>query len=148
MKMSRDGALTGQAAQLIGILSDAEVYGLRSEDYANDRLRGRIDSWPEFDRALSAAATRLLMDLHFGRVAPRAAGFDLPRPRADLNVEGAARHGRRRDSPRGSFLAHPRAGRIPEQRSPPRRTRSISSTTSIATTPGWRGFLKAAQLRP
>jgi hypothetical protein len=87
MKMSRDGALTGQAAQLIGILSDAEVYGLRSEDYANDRLRGRIDSWPEFDRALSAAATRLLMDLHFGRVAPRAAGFDLPRPRADLNVE-------------------------------------------------------------
>ena len=52
---SRNGDLTRQAAQLIGILADAEVYGLRSEDYAKDRLRGCIDSWPEFDRILSAA---------------------------------------------------------------------------------------------
>jgi murein L,D-transpeptidase YcbB/YkuD len=84
---SRDGALTPQAAELVQILGDAELHGLRPRDYAAERLRERIDGWPEFDRALSAEVTRFLLDLHFGRVAPRAAGFDLPRPRADLNTE-------------------------------------------------------------
>ena len=87
MLWSRDGALTPQAAQLVQILGDAQLYGLQPRDYASDRLRERVDSWPEFDRLLSAEATRLLLHLHYGRVAPRAAGFDLPRPRADLNAE-------------------------------------------------------------
>jgi murein L,D-transpeptidase YcbB/YkuD len=89
---SRDGALTPQAAELVQVLGDVQVYGLRPQDYASDRLREPVDDWPEFDRSLSAAVTRLLMDLHFGRVAPRAAGFDLPRPRADLNAEVLLMH--------------------------------------------------------
>jgi len=84
---SRDGALTRQAAELVQILGDAQLYGLRPQDYASDRLRGSIDNWVEFDRVLSAEVTRLLVHLHYGRIAPRAAGFDLPRPRADLNTE-------------------------------------------------------------
>ena len=84
---SRDGAATRQAAELLQILRDAELYGLRPQDYATDLLGGHIDNWTDFDRVLSSEATRLLMDLHFGRVSPRTAGFELPRPRRKLNTE-------------------------------------------------------------
>ena len=89
---SRDGALTPQAAELVQILADAQLYGLRPQDYASDRLRERFDNWAEFDRVMSAEVTRLLLDLHFGRVAPRAAGFDIPGRRADLNAEVLLAH--------------------------------------------------------
>jgi murein L,D-transpeptidase YcbB/YkuD len=84
---SHDGAVTRQAAELLQVLRDAERYGLRRQDYASDLLGGQIDNWTEFDRVLSAEATRLLRDLHFGRVSPRAAEFDLPRPRPKLGTE-------------------------------------------------------------
>lgn len=83
---SHGGALTPQAAQLIDVLRNAQVYGMLPEDYAIGRLpRGGAD-WAEFDRALSAQATRLLADLHYGRIDPRTAGFDLPRPRSKLDT--------------------------------------------------------------
>ncbi len=39
-----------------------------------------------FDVALSSAATQFLLDLHFGRVDPRAAGFDLRSTRPPLDL--------------------------------------------------------------
>lgn len=84
---SRDGAPTSQAAQLLDVLRNAQLYGLSPENYAVARLPRGNAGWTEFDRVLSAQATRLLADLHSGQVDPRAAGFDLPRPRAKLDAE-------------------------------------------------------------
>jgi murein L,D-transpeptidase YcbB/YkuD len=64
------------AAQLRDAMVRAPEFGLRSEDYLPS------------DGALPdpAAAARFLHDLHYGRVDPRAAGFELPEERTDLDV--------------------------------------------------------------
>ena len=84
---SRGGAPTAQARALVTELNAAESYGLRAQDYAAQSLSqslaaltgggGAQQKAAQWDVRLSAAALHLLSDLHFGRVAPQAAGFQL-----------------------------------------------------------------------
>jgi murein L,D-transpeptidase YcbB/YkuD len=108
-----DGQPTPAALALLHTLQQADDdYGLEPQDYDADGLAalaagapgtgsalatgGRggpedvahaaaIDArrWVTFDVNLSAAALKLVCDLHYGRLDPRAAGFDLGTPRAD-----------------------------------------------------------------
>ena len=107
-----DGQPTPAALSLLSILQRAGAYGLEPQDYDADGLAalaagavgagraiatgGRAESrdparnevadaqrWTSFDVGLSAAALKLICDLHYGRIDPRAAGFDLGTRRAD-----------------------------------------------------------------
>jgi murein L,D-transpeptidase YcbB/YkuD len=84
-----------QAAELLDILRSADTYGLRPSDYGADliataanRLAGQeaAEPWAQWDLMLSRAAIRLIVHLHFGRIDPRTAGFELKESRADLDV--------------------------------------------------------------
>jgi murein L,D-transpeptidase YcbB/YkuD len=92
---SAQGRLSPQASELLGLLGTADRYGLRPEDFGATRLNAaaadlRAESapqdWQSFDHALTDAALRLVSELHYGRIDPRAAGFELPEARADLDV--------------------------------------------------------------
>ena len=92
---SAQGRLSPQASELLGLLGTADRYGLRPEDFGVARLNAaaaalRADSapqaWASFDQALNVAALRLISELHYGRIDPRVAGFELPEARADLNL--------------------------------------------------------------
>jgi L,D-transpeptidase YcbB len=94
---SRAGAVTPQARAVVGVLRGCATYGLRPEDYRAEPLAGELDAllatpsftaaqWMAFDVALSDAALHLLHDLHFGRIEPRAAGFDMPPRRESFDV--------------------------------------------------------------
>jgi murein L,D-transpeptidase YcbB/YkuD len=111
------GRPTRQALALLSILRGAQAYGLQPTDYDAARLSAvaaaisgngpsgiglaalgpREDSCgtgreAQFDLDLSAAAVALVSDLHYGRIDPRAAGFDLGEPRPDdLDLAGALR---------------------------------------------------------
>jgi murein L,D-transpeptidase YcbB/YkuD len=72
------------------VLQGAADYGLLPEDYGASSLSDTLASlqadssakseqWLAFDIDLSNAALMFLHDLHFGRVDPRAAHFDMPR---------------------------------------------------------------------
>ena len=89
--------ITAQADELVGILGSADRYGLQSDDYAAPSIRAARDrltadaraspgSWAQFDVLLTAAAVRLVTHLHYGRIDPRSAGFELPALRSDLDV--------------------------------------------------------------
>ncbi len=87
--------LSSQARELLEILKSSEAYGLRPGDYGVDRLLASAtelssDSaavdWAQFDVRLSRAAIRLITHLHFGRIDPRAAGFELMQSRGEFNV--------------------------------------------------------------
>ncbi len=91
------GRLTKQGAQLADILRSVDRYGLQSSDYAAEPIaaeRRRLEAagarsaaqWIPLDLMLSRAAIRLVTHLHFGRVDPRAAGFELSKPRSELDV--------------------------------------------------------------
>ncbi len=94
---------TPQALALLGRLRAAEAYGLRPEDYANGALAGVVDGASldgaasadqtvrraRFDVALSSVALRFVSDLHFGRVDPRRAGFQLDAPRQPFDLAAA-----------------------------------------------------------
>lgn len=93
---SRDGVPTVQAITLIQTLRSADSYGLRPEDYAGLLASAaslpptmgsspRASVGPEFDLALSRAALKFLTDIHFGRVSPRPAGFNLEYVRPPLD---------------------------------------------------------------
>jgi len=87
---------TAQALRLIGILHDSAALGLDPEDYgssligaAQQRLAGGAatpENLGSFDALLSRAAVRFVTHLHYGRIAPEAAGFELPARTADLDV--------------------------------------------------------------
>src|SRR5262249_35185482 len=94
---SRDGHTTTQAQALIRELQRAGTYGLQREDYAGDALAklteessgtGGADAgrWARFDVRLSAAALRFMSDLHYGRVKPAAAGFNLQQMHQQLDL--------------------------------------------------------------
>lgn len=94
---SDHGRLTKQGSQLADILLSVDRYGLKASDYAAERIaaeRGRLEAadarsaaqWIPLDLMLSHAAIRLVTHLHFGRIDPRAAGFELSKPRSDLDV--------------------------------------------------------------
>lgn len=107
-----DGQPTPSALALLRTLQHAEDYGLEPQDYDADGLAAlaaglsgtggaiatasavrpggltqstEIDAQrlARFDVDMSAAALKLVCDLHYGRIDPRAAGFDLGTPRSD-----------------------------------------------------------------
>jgi len=88
---SHDGQASQQALALLSALRSADAYGLRPADYL---IQADLASTPtqdtarlaQFDVALSAAAARFLTHLHFGRINPRAASFDLGAARPALDV--------------------------------------------------------------
>jgi len=91
---TRAGVPTPQALAMTSALRTADSFGLRPQDYAegwsvSPAAMGTAlasSAAARFDLALSAAAAHFLKDLHFGRVDPRAAGFDLRTPRAPLEI--------------------------------------------------------------
>jgi murein L,D-transpeptidase YcbB/YkuD len=86
------GRITNQGSQLVDALAAVDADGLRPSDYGADLFaaqRTRLASAVDFDLMLSRAAIRLITHLHYGRVDPHAAGFELPEPRSDLDVPGA-----------------------------------------------------------
>jgi murein L,D-transpeptidase YcbB/YkuD len=97
------GAPTAAAQALIAQLEDAERFGLRAEDYAGASLRqelrelpvpggtGRAAALARWDAQLSAAALHFICDLHFGRIAPEAAGFRLEQAPAPFDLAQALR---------------------------------------------------------
>jgi len=97
----REGRATPQAAAVIHELQNADSYGLEAQDYRGNEIAALLDvqaspgvlddaRWARYDVMLSAAALRLVADLHYGRVPPEAAGFKLRenrlRPPLDLAV--------------------------------------------------------------
>jgi len=103
-----DGRPTPAALALLRTLQQADAYGLEPQDYDAAGLAavaagtvgpglatgGRVNTgdvtggetvqrWATFDVNLSAAALKLLCDLHYGRIDPHAAGFDLGTRRTD-----------------------------------------------------------------
>jgi L,D-transpeptidase YcbB len=97
---SRAGALTEQASALLAALAQADRYGLRAEDYGSAQLQrlasaaqvsseGRGAQLARLDTQLSAAGLHFISDLHFGRVDPQAAGFNLQEPREPFDLAQA-----------------------------------------------------------
>ena len=106
-----DGQPTPAALSLLRTLRQVDAYGLQPLDYDAEGLAASAGAlgggravaiaapnkpedaahdettdpqrWVAFDVGLSAAALKLVCDLHYGRIDPRAAGFDLGTPRAD-----------------------------------------------------------------
>jgi len=92
------GRPTAQGQALLRVLAGAANFGLNPDDYGASHLEeaaGRLNpaSSPTdltlYDRLLTRAAVRLISHLHYGRVDPQAAGFELPAPRTDLDVAAA-----------------------------------------------------------
>ncbi|HUY84828.1 MAG TPA: L,D-transpeptidase family protein [Steroidobacteraceae bacterium] len=84
-----DGRLTAQAEALIGQLRGANRYGLDPGDFAVESIGAAVDALAgerpasaarlaALDRMLTRTALRLVGELHYGRVDPRAAGFEMP----------------------------------------------------------------------
>jgi L,D-transpeptidase YcbB len=89
LRWSRSGAATLQAHALVEALQSVSGYGLSAADYDAAGLAMELAAlsagpdatsadWYRFDRKLTSAALALVRHLHFGRVDPRAAGFDMP----------------------------------------------------------------------
>jgi murein L,D-transpeptidase YcbB/YkuD len=96
------GTPTVQARQLAQALRDAGAHGLDPADYDADWIDAQIREllaapdarearWAALDLRLSSAVLRYVMHLHYGRVDPRAGGFNLPVPRADLDQSRPSR---------------------------------------------------------
>jgi murein L,D-transpeptidase YcbB/YkuD len=96
---SANRRLTPQALKLIDIIRTGESLGLQPEDYGTTQMSvseqplmsgSATDAqWRDFDYVLSVAAVRFLTHLHYGRIDPSAAGFELPARPADLDVPAA-----------------------------------------------------------
>jgi murein L,D-transpeptidase YcbB/YkuD len=95
---SRAGQLSEQARALIKILNTAESLGLRPGDYGTDtltmaagQLNGRSSAaeFVRIDQWFTRAAVRLISHLHYGRVNPHDAGFEIADSREDLDVAAA-----------------------------------------------------------
>ncbi len=91
---------TPQAVALLAELRGAESYGLRPDDYATETIADPVGPrmipgtdetarWARSDVEISAAALRFVSDLHFGRVDPRQAGFQLDAPRQPFDLASA-----------------------------------------------------------
>ena len=86
---------TRQALAMMRVLRNADEFGLRTVDYQGAWSSSAVtlpggDPEPEvvaqFDESLSTSVAHFLHDVHFGRVDPRAAGFNLASTRAPLNI--------------------------------------------------------------
>jgi murein L,D-transpeptidase YcbB/YkuD len=99
MLWSYNRHLTREALQLIETLRTCDTLGLQPQDYGIAQISGAeehllsgnaIDiDWQDFDYLLSVAAVRLLTHLHYGRIDPKAAGFELPARLSDLDIPAA-----------------------------------------------------------
>jgi len=98
LRWSTHGVLTAQARELLDLLQHVDQFGLEKAEYGGESLTAlEMSIGPnappaaaqQFDALLSTAAVRLVTHLHYGRVDPRTAGFELPEPRSDLDVAAA-----------------------------------------------------------
>jgi L,D-transpeptidase YcbB len=92
---SRGGQATAAAEQFLEVLTHAENYGLNAENYAAASLQAEAlharqshnpGDWLSFDSHLDTALLEFMHDVHFGRIDPRLAGFDLAAPRPELRT--------------------------------------------------------------
>ncbi|MGH7107687.1 MAG: L,D-transpeptidase family protein [Acetobacteraceae bacterium] len=125
------GRPTRQALAILEVLQGAGAYGLEPADYDAARLStlatAMVASHPsgigrtlygagrsacgdpgeaQFDLDLSTAAIALVSDLHYGRIDPRVAGFELGAPRPDdLDLASAVRTLSMTDNVAGALAA-------------------------------------------
>jgi murein L,D-transpeptidase YcbB/YkuD len=94
---SHAGIPTRQSIDVIAALRAAENVGLRSADYEGNSLVYLLidlstsrsageEQWALFDIALTTAVAGYARDVHFGRIDPRAAGFDIEVEHARLDL--------------------------------------------------------------
>lgn len=85
---SEDQTPTRPALATLSLLRGAENYGLQSGDYEANRILYHLvdlvttpgahpDQWAQFDLALSAVVLRFITHVHYGRIDPKQAGFDI-----------------------------------------------------------------------
>jgi murein L,D-transpeptidase YcbB/YkuD len=93
---SHDGQPSTQAQALLRELEDAEAYGLQPRDYGASVLTELSSAppaspaqWAQFDVTMSVAAVHFMSDLHYGRVDPKAAGFNLEVSHEELDLAQA-----------------------------------------------------------
>jgi murein L,D-transpeptidase YcbB/YkuD len=91
------GVPTPQALELVHILRSCDLLGLRPSDYSADLIADRVDRLittrsdadpASVDRLLAVAAVRFISHVHYGRIDPRTAGFELGASRNDLDIAG------------------------------------------------------------
>ena len=91
-----NGQVTRQGVLLLQTFRNTDRYGLRPDDYDGTALVYRAIAFvtnakesanAELDLAITIAAARLIRHLHFGRVDPKQAEFDVTR--ADFDLSGA-----------------------------------------------------------
>lgn len=95
----QNGRAVAQASEMLDVMRNAEIYGLRPADYAvrisEEELQavrsGRADASTKqrFESELTRAAARFVTHLHGGRIDPASAGLPLPRVRRNFDVKGA-----------------------------------------------------------
>src|SRR5688572_4390704 len=88
-----------QASEMLDVMRNAEVYGLRPADYAvrisaedlQAVFSGRADARTRqrFESELTRAAARFVTHIHDGRIDPASAGLLLPHVRRSFNVTEA-----------------------------------------------------------
>jgi L,D-transpeptidase YcbB len=92
---SSQGQPSQQARALIRLLAAADTFGLEPDDYAASLLTASASQLnsessqtltSQFDILLTRAALRFISNVHYGRINPRAAGFELAASRNDLDV--------------------------------------------------------------
>jgi len=88
-----DGDLTVSARELLAALRHVEDFGLDPHDFAGsleaiDLATGNHAA-ARIDELLSGASRQLIRQLHYGRVDPHAAGYELNRQRAPLDLDAA-----------------------------------------------------------
>jgi murein L,D-transpeptidase YcbB/YkuD len=93
---SRADVVTPQALELLRVLQSAGSYGLRPEDYQAAALGAGLAALAShgatgaerrrLDVALTSAALDLAQHLHYGRIDPRTAGFDMPPRRESFDA--------------------------------------------------------------
>jgi murein L,D-transpeptidase YcbB/YkuD len=92
---SSQGRPTQQARAVIGILVAADTFGLEPDDYAANLLTTNASQLnsessqtqrSQFDILLTRATLRFISNVHYGRIDPRAGGFELAESRNDLDI--------------------------------------------------------------
>jgi len=93
---SRAGVITPQARALVATLESADRYGLSAKSYQAAELDAALAAdtaaqptaaeLRRLDLALTGAALAMVRHLHYGRIDPRAAGFDMPKRPEDIDA--------------------------------------------------------------
>ncbi len=92
---SSGSQVTAQGRELVNILNAAATLGLLPGDYDADLItltaaqlnrESSSADFARFDQLLTLATVRFICHVHYGRVNPRAAGFEFPGVRNDLDV--------------------------------------------------------------